>query len=83
MHPSAQGSGFGSLLLREAERLAWSAGRTQIRLYTNEAMTENTAFYLSRGFRETHRAVSDGYRRVYFAKTLQAADAAAREKAFG
>ncbi len=33
-------------------------------------MTENLAFYARRGFVETHRAVVDGYRRVFLCKRL-------------
>ena len=68
--PDAQGSGLGSALLFEAERIARSKGRGEVRLYTNEAMTENLAFYLRRGFQETHRTIEDGYRRVHFAKQV-------------
>ncbi len=68
--PGAQGSGLGSALLVEAERVAREAGAGELHLYTNEAMTENLAFYARRGFVETHRAVEDGYRRVFFAKRI-------------
>jgi N-acetylglutamate synthase-like GNAT family acetyltransferase len=68
--PSAQGSGYGRLLLERAERDAAELGLTEIRLYTNEAMTENLSFYPRHGYRETGRAVEDGFRRVYFSKTL-------------
>jgi hypothetical protein len=41
-----------------------------VRLYTNEAMTENIALYSRIGFMETHRAEERGLRRVYMIKTL-------------
>ena len=41
-----------------------------MRLYTNEAMTENLSFYPRHGYRETGRAVQDGFRRVFFSKTV-------------
>ena len=69
--PSAQGHGFGRLLLERAEHDAVDLGHTQVRLYTNEAMTENLSFYPRHGYRETHRAVSEGFRRVYFSKTVR------------
>lgn len=69
--PDAQGSGLGSRLLAEAERIARDAGRNRVRLYTNEAMAENLAFYPRRGYRETHRRTEDGYRRVFFEKHLE------------
>ena len=39
--PEAQGLGFGRAMLAFAERAARDAGYRSIRLYTNEAMTEN------------------------------------------
>jgi hypothetical protein len=49
-------------------------GVTEVRLYTNEAMTENLSFYPRHGYRETGRAVQDGFRRVYFSKTVRQDD---------
>jgi ribosomal protein S18 acetylase RimI-like enzyme len=69
--PDAQGLGVGSQLLRFAEEKAHEQGLPQVRLYTNEAMTENLAYYPRRGYRETHRSTQNGYRRVFFAKTLE------------
>ena len=69
--PGAQGSGYGRLLLDRAECDAAELGLTEVRLYTNEAMTENLTFYPRHGYRETGRAVQDGYRRVYFSKTVR------------
>ena len=68
--PTAQGSGYGRLLLERAERDATELGLAEIRLYTNEAMTENLTFYPRHGYRETGRAPQDGFRRVYFSKTV-------------
>jgi GNAT superfamily N-acetyltransferase len=70
--PDAQGRGVGALLLKLAEREGLRRGHTEIRLYTNEAMTENLDYYPRRGYRETHRGAQDGYQRVYFTKTLTA-----------
>jgi ribosomal protein S18 acetylase RimI-like enzyme len=70
--PDEQGMGLGSRLLAEAEKLALDAGRAVLRLYTNEAMTENLDFYRHRGFSETRRATQDGYRRVFFTKSVSA-----------
>jgi N-acetylglutamate synthase-like GNAT family acetyltransferase len=69
--PGAQGSGYGRLLLERAERDAVELGLTEVRLYTNEAMTENLTYYPRHGYRETGRAQQDGFRRVYFSKTLR------------
>ncbi|MGH3272810.1 MAG: GNAT family N-acetyltransferase, partial [Streptosporangiaceae bacterium] len=68
--PAAQGRGIGGRLLGLAEQHARSLGRSEIRLYTNEAMTENLAYYPRRGYTETHRAEQDGFRRVFFRKPL-------------
>src|ERR1700682_2602262 len=68
--PNAQGSGYGRLLLDRAEGDATELGLTEVRLYTNEAMTENLTFYPRHGYRETGRALQDGFRRVYFSKTV-------------
>jgi hypothetical protein len=42
----------------------------EIRLYINEAMTENLAYYRRRSYTETHRAEQDGFRRVFFRKPV-------------
>jgi ribosomal protein S18 acetylase RimI-like enzyme len=68
--PEAQGLGIGRLLLAFAERAAVNAGCHAIRLYTNEAMTENIALYTRIGYSETHRAEEKGLRRVYMRKAL-------------
>jgi len=68
--PSAQRTGVGARLLALAEDEARARGLTEIRLYTNEAMTENLAYYPRRGYAQTHRAEQDGFRRVFFSKRL-------------
>ena len=68
--PSAQGSGVGARLLALAEEQARELGREEIRLYTNEAMTENLAYYPKHGYVETHRAEQDGFRRVFFSRRI-------------
>jgi ribosomal protein S18 acetylase RimI-like enzyme len=70
VRPSAQGTGLGSQLLALAEQEAGRHGLTEIRLYTNVAMTENLAFYPRRGYTLTHRAEQDGYQRAFFSKQL-------------
>jgi GNAT superfamily N-acetyltransferase len=69
--PDAQGHGYGRLLLERAERDAAEGGLAEVRLYTNEAMTENLTFYPRHEYRETGRAVEDGFRRVYFSKAVR------------
>ena len=68
--PAAQGHGIGAQLLALAEDHARSLGLSEIRLYTNEAMTENLAYYLRHGYAETHRAEQDGFHRVFFRKPV-------------
>jgi N-acetylglutamate synthase-like GNAT family acetyltransferase len=70
--PTAQGGGYGRRLLARAEQDSHDVGRTEIRLCTNEAMTENLSYYPRRGYVETSRGVQDGYHRVFFAKRLDA-----------
>lgn len=68
--PSAQRRGIGARLLMLAEDEARANGLGEIRLYTNEGMTENLAYYPRHGYRETRRAEEHGFRRVFFSKTL-------------
>ena len=68
--PNRQGSGIGALLLNKAEERAHASGLPEIRLYTNQTMTENLTYYTRHGYHETHRTTQDGYCRVYFVKTI-------------
>lgn len=53
-----------------AEEPAQAAGLQKVRLYANEAMTENLAFYHRLGFLETRRRLDEGSRRIFLLKTL-------------
>ena len=68
--PEAQRKGHGRMLLAFAEREARRLGLTAIRLYTNAAMIENLSYYPRLGFRETDRREEEGYKRVFFEKSL-------------
>jgi GNAT superfamily N-acetyltransferase len=68
--PAVQGRGIGARLLALAEDQARGLGLRQIRLSTNEAMTENLAYYPRHGYAETHRAEQDGFNRVFFRKPI-------------
>ena len=70
VRPSAQRRGIGARMLVLAEDEARGHGLGEIRLYTNEGMTENLAYYPRHGYVETHRAEEDGFRRVFFSKRL-------------
>jgi GNAT superfamily N-acetyltransferase len=68
--PSAQGRGYGRLLLDFAEQEARRHDFQVIRLYTHVLMTENLTFYPRLGYVETHRGEEKGFQRVYMAKRL-------------
>ena len=70
--PSEQGAGHGRRLLAQVEADASELGLAELRLYTNEAMTENLEFYPRLGFRETDRREQDGFRRVFYSKVVPA-----------
>ena len=70
VRPDRQGEGIGKRLMAFAEGRAARADLQEIRLYTNEKMWENLAFYGRLGFEETHRKLDDGYRRVHLRKRV-------------
>ncbi len=70
--PGAQGHGYGALLLARAEDDARELGLPEVRLLTNQAMTENQVFYPRHGYVETARGRQDGYDRVFYAKRVAA-----------
>ena len=68
--PRYQGQGLGRMLMAFVEQQARAEGLREIRLYTNELMTENLRFYQQLGFEEEGRRVHDGHRRVFLRKLL-------------
>ena len=68
--PAAQGRGFGRQLMDHAEREARRRDLFAMRLYTNAAMTENLSLYRRLGFIETHRAIEQGFDRVFMRRDL-------------
>jgi N-acetylglutamate synthase-like GNAT family acetyltransferase len=70
--PGAQGHGYGALLLARAEADARELGLSEVRLVTNQAMTENQTFYPRHGYTERARGRQDGYDRVFYAKNVAA-----------
>jgi len=68
--PRYQGRGIGRRLITFAEEQARAAGLPELRLYTNEVMTENLAFYARLGFEEIGRRVDDGYKRIFLRKLV-------------
>lgn len=72
VHPEYQHRGLGRRLLSFAEHQAVAGGLNEVRLYTNELMTENIAYYQHLGFEELERRMDHGYRRVFMRRVLQA-----------
>ena len=68
--PGTQGRGYGARLLERAEQDARELGLPEVRLYTNEKMTENQTYYPRHGYTETSRGEQDGYSRVFYAKRI-------------
>ncbi|KAH7126051.1 acyl-CoA N-acyltransferase [Dactylonectria macrodidyma] len=67
---TAQGRGYGRLLMNFAEKTARSRGFMALTLFTNIKMHENLSLYPKMGFVETERRTESGYERVYFRKDL-------------
>ena len=70
VEPGRQGRGVGRGLMDLAEDQASERGFSEVRLYTNARMTENLAYYLRRGYVETHRDEVNGFHRVNFLKRV-------------
>ena len=68
--PSAQGRGYGRVLMDFAEDMARAQGLAAVTLFTNEKMHENIALYRKIGFTETGRKTENGFNRVFFRKDL-------------
>lgn len=68
--PGTQGRGYGARLLERAEEDARGLGLPEVRLYTNEKMTENQTYYPRHGYTETSRGEQGGYSRVFYAKQI-------------
>jgi ribosomal protein S18 acetylase RimI-like enzyme len=68
--PTAQHTGLGRRLMAHAEDEARALGLPELRLYTNEKMVENLAWYPRLGYRETGRRAESGFARVFFRKRL-------------
>jgi ribosomal protein S18 acetylase RimI-like enzyme len=79
--PERQGQGAGRKLLEFGEARARRYGLPELRLYTNEAMTENIELYGRLGWEEYDRRSGAGFARVYFRKRLGEAHADDRDQA--
>jgi GNAT superfamily N-acetyltransferase len=70
VNPTHQGRGTGKQLLLWTEQHALETGCNEVRLYTNEKMTENIAIYTHLGYTETHREDMKGFQVVHMAKSV-------------
>ncbi len=70
VRPELQGRGLGRRLLGLAEEQALDAGRSKVRLYTNELFAENIGLYLRAGYAETRREAYLGTRLVHMEKQV-------------
>jgi ribosomal protein S18 acetylase RimI-like enzyme len=70
VRPAHQGRGLGRRLLTFAEESAKATGLSEVRLYTNELMTENIVYYGRLGYEEVDRRQDGGFRRVFIRKVL-------------
>lgn len=69
--PHAQKRGHGRRLMAVAEQIATDAGRTTLRLYTNERFEENIRLYASLGYaQERLETRTNGARVVHMVKRL-------------
>jgi ribosomal protein S18 acetylase RimI-like enzyme len=68
--PGCQGEGLGRRLIEHAAAQADHLGLSAVRLHTNVMMTENLSMYAHIGFVETHRAIENGFHRVYMRWSL-------------
>jgi GNAT superfamily N-acetyltransferase len=68
--PAHQAKGIGKQLLEWTEQHASQMGCKEIRLNTNEKMTENIALYTKMGYTETHREDMNGWQVVHMAKSV-------------
>lgn len=71
VRPDAQGRGLGPALLAFAEERARSAGLPELRLLTNERMTENRALYARLGWTDTGPVGVEGRRAVGFSRPVR------------
>ena len=68
--PSAAGRGVGRALISFCEDAARQRGMNGVHLYTNEKMTDNLSIYPKLGYVKVAQRTEDGFKRVYFEKTL-------------
>ncbi|MER5310511.1 GNAT family N-acetyltransferase [Streptomyces sp. NPDC002773] len=70
VHPDAQGTGLGRLLLGWVERHARELGLPEVRLLTNAMMWENQKLYERYGYEVVERRTEGPYDRIHYRKRL-------------
>lgn len=70
VHPDFAGKGIGKALIAFVENLAVEAGCKSVDLYTNIHMTKNLTLYPRLDYKEIDRRTENGFRRVYFNKSI-------------
>jgi GNAT superfamily N-acetyltransferase len=70
VRPDLQGRGLGRRLLAFAEEEARRRGYAEVRLYTNEKMTENRALYARLGYEQIGPETITGRHAVWMRKLL-------------
>jgi GNAT superfamily N-acetyltransferase len=70
VRPDLQGRGLGRRLLAFAEEEAAGRGYAELRLYTNEKMTENRALYARLGYEELDHVTIERRHAVWMRKRL-------------
>jgi len=68
--PSHRGKGICRKCFDLLTTKAQDAGKSALKLYTNEKMYGNLQMYPKLGFTETHRKSEHGFQRVYFRKSV-------------
>ncbi|MFE7548764.1 GNAT family N-acetyltransferase [Streptomyces gardneri] len=70
VHPDAQGTGLGRVLMEWVEARARQLGLPEVRLLTNAMMWENQKLYERYGYEVVERRVDGPYDRIHYRKVL-------------
>ncbi|MGW4159260.1 GNAT family N-acetyltransferase [Streptomyces sp. NPDC004788] len=70
VHPDAQGTGLGRILMDWVEQRARELGLAEVRLFTNAMMWENQKLYERYGYEVTERRQDGPYDRIHYRKVL-------------
>ncbi|ALO07336.1 Acetyltransferase [Streptomyces venezuelae] len=70
VHPDAQGTGLGRVLMEWVEARARQLGLPEVRLLTNAMMWENQKLYERYGYEVVERRADGPYDRIHYRKVL-------------